>query len=92
MATVLKNTLVTEKSMQLRTQGQYVFEVPLAARKEEIGEAVSEAFNVDVLSVNTVIFKRRGRNTARARGKVVLLKKAYVKIKPDQKIAVLERG
>jgi large subunit ribosomal protein L23 len=63
---ILKRPVITEKSTEQRDSlNQLVFEVRRDANKIEIGQAVTDVFNVPVLRVNTLIIhgkpKRRGR-------------------------------
>ena len=51
---VLRRPVVTEKSTAMQEHGRYVFEVAPSANKREIRQAVEDAFDVKVLSVNTM--------------------------------------
>ena len=51
---VLIRPVVTEKSTLLQEQDKYVFQVDLRANKVMIREAVEKAYDVKVVSVNTV--------------------------------------
>ena len=54
---MLRRPVITEKSSVLQESNRYVFEVELSSTKLEIKEAVQDAFNVGVRSVNTMIVK-----------------------------------
>ena len=88
---IIKRPLLTEKSGFIRENGNfYSFEVDKNATKEEIRQAVETLFKVHVLKVNTVTMpgkaKRFGKSTSEARR----VKKAFVKLKKDEKIDILE--
>ncbi len=64
---VLRQGILTEKSVQLQGQNKYTFKVALNANKIEIRRAVETLFNVKVVSVNTMrmpgkakMIRRRG--------------------------------
>ncbi len=55
MREVLKNPIITEKTLNLaQEKNQYTFEVALDASKAEIKEAVSDFYDVEVLKVRTL--------------------------------------
>jgi large subunit ribosomal protein L23 len=64
---VLRQGILTEKSVQLQGQNKYTFKVAVNANKIEIRRAVETLFNVKVVSVNTMrmpgkakMIRRRG--------------------------------
>jgi len=64
---VLRQGILTEKSVQLQDQNKYTFKVAVNANKIEIRRAVETLFNVKVVSVNTMrmpgkakMIRRRG--------------------------------
>lgn len=64
---ILRKPRITEKgSMMAEATPSVIFEVPLDANKSEIKNAVRSVFNVEVVSVRTMIvrgkIKRRGRH------------------------------
>jgi large subunit ribosomal protein L23 len=88
---VIKKPILTEKSGRVREQGNYyTFEVEQNATKELIKQAVETLFKVHVLKINTVTLpgkvKRFGKSVSEARR----IKKAFVKLKKDEKIEILE--
>lgn len=95
---VIKRPLITEKGMGLSGHSKYVFQVDPKANKIEIAEAVHQIFSVDVVKVNTMRVKglikqgsvRTGRGARRTSGKERSWKKAYVTLKPGQRIEVFE--
>lgn len=87
---VLIRPLITEKSTFLQEKGKYVFEVSTRANKVQIKEAVEDAFNVGVVSVNIINVqgKRKRFGGRLAKGKD--WKKAIVALKPGDKIEIFE--
>jgi len=49
---VLRQGILTEKSVQLQSQNKYTFKVALEANKIQVRRAVETLFNVKVVSVN----------------------------------------
>ena len=84
---VLKRPILTEKTDYQRDVNQYVFEVVRQANKHQIKEAVETIFDVDVVSVNTMIMKpkrrRLGRKTITTRP---AWKRAVVTLGPGERI------
>jgi len=72
----------------------YVFRVDLKANKFEIKKAIESYFGVQVDTINTLIVrgkvKRAQLKTKFTSGKLPNWKKAYVKLKPGQKISEFE--
>jgi large subunit ribosomal protein L23 len=62
---VLKRPILTEKTDYQRDDNQYVFEVDRRANKVQIKAAVETIFDVEVLSVNTMIMKPKRRRMGR---------------------------
>jgi|TARA_B100000749_G_scaffold264346_1_gene238601 large subunit ribosomal protein L23 len=87
---ILRRPVITEKSTILQENGRYTFEVAPNATKHQIKEAVEEAFNVDVLQVNTMHVrgkrKRFGPRIAQGRS----WKKAIVLLSPGDTITIFE--
>lgn len=89
--TIIKRPLVTEKSMNLAASGKYVFEVEINANKIEISEAINKIFKVDVVAVNTLKVKGKAKRQGRAsEGRTADWKKAYITLKPGQRIEIFE--
>jgi large subunit ribosomal protein L23 len=95
---VIKRPLITEKGMGLSGHSKYVFQVDPDANKIQIAEAVHQIFSVDVVKVNTLRVKgvakqgsvQTGRGRRRTTGTAHFWKKAYVTLKPGQRIEVFE--
>jgi large subunit ribosomal protein L23 len=84
---ILKKAIITEKGLLVRDRSRtLVFQVDPHANKAEIKTAVQQAFKVKVECVHTANFhgkmRRRGRNS----GYRLDWKKAYIKLKPGEKI------
>ncbi len=96
MKDVLITPRLTEKSYQLATEGIYTFDVPLKANKNQIKQAVTEQYNVTVKNVSVVV--KNGKKKSFNRGKNRYpgvryqsdTKKAFVRLKDGDKIAVFE--
>jgi large subunit ribosomal protein L23 len=83
---VLLRPIVTEKSMTQTNDGKYTFEVRTSATKQEIAEAVAEAFKVDVVEVNVMNVKGKSRRYGRRIGRKPDRKKAVVTVAKGQRI------
>ena len=87
---IIRRPVVTEKSTLLQEDGRYTFEVAPNATKHQIKQAVEEAFNVDVVHVNTMNVrgkrKRFGPRLSAARP----WKKAIVQLAPGSSITIFE--
>jgi large subunit ribosomal protein L23 len=84
---VIRRPIITEKGMGVKeTQHTVVFEVDRGATKTEIKQAVQKLFKVKVDSVRTAIFHGKFRRRGRSEGHRPDWKKAYVKLKADQKM------
>lgn len=90
MQYVIKKPLISEKNSVLAEKNIYVFEVEKKATKTEIKTAVEKMFKVKVASVNTSICRGRSKRTRLGLSKVKYWKKAMVKLKSGEKIALFE--
>ena len=72
------------------SNNEYVFEVDRRATKHTIRNAVELAFGVKVEKVRTSIVPAKPRRMGRYEGRKPSWKKAIVKLKKDQSIAVFE--
>ena len=87
---VLRRPVVTEKSTLLQETGRYTFEVAPSANKHQIKRAVEEAFNVEVVHVNTMNVRgKRKRFGPRLVAKPAW-KKAIVQLAPGDSITIFE--
>jgi len=83
---VLLRPVITEKSMSGTNGGRYTFAVAKDATKQEIAQAVAEAFKVDVVAVNTSTVHGKSRRIGRRIGKQPDWKKAVVTLGEGQRI------
>ena len=90
MSRLLLIPKVSEKAIAQAEAATYIFEVPVTANKVEVAKAVKETFKVDVLSVNMLIAKGKTKRFRRVLGQEKDIKKAIVKIKKGQSIALFE--
>ena len=89
--TIVRQPVVTEKSMTGAAERKYTFEVAMDANKIEIGNAVAKIFNVKVAKVNTLIVKGKKRRVGRyPQGMTVDIKKAIITLAPGQRIEIFE--
>ena len=93
LTSVIRRPLVTEKTSNARVNaGILVFEVAPEATKIEVKKAVRALFGSKVASVKTQImhgkFKRQGRFV----GQRSDWKKAWVKLKPGEKVPEFMEG
>ncbi len=89
---VIIKPVLTEKSLNDASRGEYTFAVDKGASKSEISRAVKELFKVDVVSVKTRTTKGKSKRVFRTRVKTTLgpIKKATVKVGKEQKIDIFE--
>lgn len=90
MLGIIKRPLVTEKNTYMSESGTYVFQVDRGANKVEIRRAVEKAFRVKVESVRTSVCRGRPKKNRYGAGKVKYWKKAYIKLKEGEKMALFE--
>ncbi len=88
---IIKEHLSTERTTRLKeAKGEYVFVVDKKATKYTIKDAVEKAFNVKVLEVRTLIMPGKTKRLGRYEGKSSTWKKAIVRLKKDQSIALFD--
>jgi len=88
---ILKSHLATEHSTLLRQQNnEYVFEVEKDANKHAIKRAVEAAFKVKVATVRTMVMPGKTRRQNRYEGKTPTWKKAIVRLKAGEVIAMFD--
>jgi large subunit ribosomal protein L23 len=90
MKTIIKRPLITEKNAYKQKAGIYAFECDVASTKEEIKKAVETVFEVKVLKINTSVCRGHSKKTKFGYGKIPYWKKALVKLKEGNKIALFE--
>ncbi|MFZ5365689.1 MAG: 50S ribosomal protein L23 [Patescibacteria group bacterium] len=91
---VLKRPIISEKSLEAASKGEYTFEVDKNAKKKDIVQALKKVFGVDVKKVKTMVVKGKTRRALKTRREYRLgnWEKAIVKLKEGQKIDVFETG
>jgi len=87
---ILVRPLVTEKTMLLRGERKYTFEVNPLANKAMIKQAVEKMFNVKVESVNVSNSKAKPKRRGRFEGYTGNWKKAVVTLEEGYTIKELE--
>jgi large subunit ribosomal protein L23 len=88
---ILLQALISEKATTLQEQGNcYVFRVATTANKLQIKQAVEQAFHVKVKNVSTTNIMGKNKKMGRFEGKRSDWKKAFVWLKPDNKIELFE--
>ncbi|MDE2992333.1 MAG: 50S ribosomal protein L23 [Chloroflexota bacterium] len=87
---VIVSPRITEKGTEMSVQHKYVFNVRPEANKLEIKAAVEQAFDVDVVAVNTINMKGKVRRWGRTLGRTAAWKKAIVTLEEGQTIDVFE--
>ena len=86
---ILKGVMLTEKTaFQAENQNVYSFDVPLDANKIEIRKAVESAFDVRVVSVNTITRLGRPKRHRQHFGQGQTKKRALVKLHEEDRISL----
>lgn len=86
--------LINEKSMVLTKNDMYTFLVGTRSNKRTIARIIEQKFKVSVLSVKTINVKGKTKAQRSRKGyfSTPISKKAIVKVKKGQKIAIFERA
>jgi large subunit ribosomal protein L23 len=93
LSDVIRRPLVTEKTAALRETGAtVVFEVAPGATKVEIKRAVEQFFGSRVAAVRTSIVHGKVKRQGRFAGRRADWKKAYVRLKPGEKVPEFMEG
>ena len=87
---ILRRPVVTEKSTLLQDEDRYTFEVARSATKLQVKEAVEEAFNVQVLKVNTMTVRGKRKRLGPRFSVSKSWKKAVVQLAPGNTITIFE--
>lgn len=85
---VIIASVITEKSMANRQANVYTFKVAKDATKNEIKNAVEEAFKVSVKNVNTLNTKSKRRRVGKYAGRTKTYKKAIVTLAEGSSIEI----
>lgn len=97
LSTILVTPVTTEKAYGLSLKNVYVFNVPLSANKNEITDAITAQYNVEVKAIKTLV--QSGKAVRFSRGKNRYpgtttrsdSKKAYVTLAEGSKLAIFEQ-
>ncbi|MDP9427288.1 50S ribosomal protein L23 [Rubrobacter marinus] len=88
---VIIRPVISEKSYNLiETEGQYTFQVDRRANKNQIKQAVEQAFDVKVHKVNTANMKSKPKRQGLTRGRTANWKKAVVRLQAGERIELFE--
>lgn len=87
---IIIRPVITEKSSALMELNKYTFEVRRDVNKIQIRNAVEEAFEVKVLSVNTINVKSKPKRMGASIGRTRSWKKAIVSLPQGQRIEFFE--
>ena len=90
---IIKRPIVTEKAASIKERdNKYTFMVDKNANKYQIKRAVEELFKVDVENVRTAIYAGKLKRMGAHAGYRSDWKKAIVKLKKGQEIALSEEA
>jgi large subunit ribosomal protein L23 len=90
---VIRRPLVTEKTTIAREQSVVLaFEVHLGATKVDVKRAIEKLFGAKVASVRTSIAHGKIKRQGRFAGQRPDWKKAWVRLKPGQKVPEIFEG
>lgn len=89
---VLRAALVSEKTARVQAENQYVFEISREASKADVKAAVEKLFNVQVVTVNTLTTKGKGKTFKGRQGTRSGKRKAYVRLREGQTIDVMAKA
>jgi len=89
MFDVLRKPIISEKSAKLAETNGLAFEVDPRAGKKEVANAIKAIYNVAPAKVNIVVLKGKNKTfRGRHKGTQKTVKKAYVTLKPGEKIEI----
>ena len=88
---IVKYPLFTSKAKSRYKKNQYSFAVALKADKKSIKTAIEQLFDVKVIAVNTAIQPIKKRRVGRFIGKKAQVKRAVVKLAPENSITFFEQ-
>jgi large subunit ribosomal protein L23 len=85
----IKFPLLTEKSTNLYSTGQYTFIVARSLTKTEIKYVIENIFNVTITDISTCMIPPKKKRVGKFLGKSPSYKKAFIKLKEGDTIAEL---
>nr|YP_009690699.1 ribosomal protein L23 [Lomariopsis japurensis]QEG57479.1 ribosomal protein L23 [Lomariopsis japurensis] len=77
----LKNQLITEKSIRLSRQNQYIFHVDSKLTKTEMRDWIEQFFDVEVEGINSSRVKTKKRNKISPNS--TSIKKMIIRLRPN---------
>lgn len=83
---LVKYPIFTKKSIQLKQNTQYIFDVDLKLNKLQIKTLIQKLFKVNVIAVNTHRPPRKKKNLGRSKGYQTQYKRAIITLKSGQSI------
>jgi len=95
LSQVIKEPLITEKSMDLAGKGRYCFVVDKRVNKHQIKQAVEKFFKVNVVKVRTMKVLGKSKRTGKYLRKISKRpdwKKAIVELKKGEKIDIFSEA
>ncbi|HBG81321.1 TPA: 50S ribosomal protein L23 [candidate division CPR2 bacterium] len=90
--TIVKQPVISEKSIIQAENGVYTFKVATSTNKIEVKDAIEKLFKVKVTDVNMIVVKGKTRRFGRKgkMGKMADWKKAIVTLKEGDKIEIMK--
>lgn len=79
---------MTEKTSRQEVNNQYTFLVDLKASKTNVKQALKKYYNVDAVSINTLILKGKQKRHGKFVGKRNDRKKAIIKLAEGQVLPI----
>jgi len=85
---IIIRPLITEKTLQKASVGQFIFKADVSATKGQIRQMVEKFYKVNVIKLRTNIVRGKSRRFGRKRNEVIMSdwKKAIVTLKKGQMI------
>ena len=84
--TLIEAPVISEKSANAEVDNQYTFKMLPKANKDQIKNAIEQAFGVDVVAIRTMNVKGKTKRTRYGLGKRKSWKKAVVTVAEGQRI------
>jgi large subunit ribosomal protein L23 len=82
--------LITEKTLKLAKENKYTFLVEPKINKSQIKNAIEKIFNVKVVKVRTINYKKRQRGLTKIKSTRPKFKKAIIQLQSGQTISIFE--
>ena len=88
---IIRNPRITEKGTRIKEKSNVLtFEVKKSANKVQVKKAIEGIFKVKVLDVTTINYPGKIKRLGQRSGRRSDWKKAYVTLKPGEKIDMFE--